>query len=169
MAMATSDASRGAELLDAARAGDENAFAQIVEDYRAEIHAHCYRMLGSLHEAEDALQDTFLRAWRGRDGFRGRSTLGTWLYRIATNACLNVIARRPKGRALPTDYGAPSTSRTDLGQPLVESVWVEPYPDEALGAVDGSASPEARYEQGESVELAFIAALSICRLGSAPC
>src|SRR5215475_12542061 len=110
MAVATSHVRGGAELLDAARAGDETAFAQIVEDYHAEIHAHCYRMLGSLHDAEDALQDTFLRAWRGLTGFRTGSTLRTWLYRIATNACLDVIARRPKGRALPIDYGAPSTS-----------------------------------------------------------
>jgi RNA polymerase sigma-70 factor (ECF subfamily) len=159
MAITTSQARRGAELLDAARAGDENAFAQIVEDYRAEIHAHCYRMLGSLHDAEDALQDTFLRAWRGRGGFRGHSKLGTWLYRIATNACLDVIARRRTGRALPIDCGAPSASRADVGEPLVESVWVEPYPDEALAVVDGYAAPEARYEQREAVELAFIAAL----------
>src|SRR5262245_63920383 len=130
MAIARSHAGRGAELLDAARAGDESAFARIVEDYRAVIHAHCYRMLGSVQDAEDALQDTFLRAWRGRGGFRGRSTLGTWLYRIATNACLDIIARRSKGRALPIEYGAPSASRADLGQPFVESVWVEPYPDE---------------------------------------
>jgi len=159
MAIATSQARRGADLLDAARAGDENAFAQIVEDYRAEIHTHCYRMLGSVHDAEDALQDTFLRAWRGRGGFRGASTLRAWLYRIATNACLDVIVRRRKARALPIDYGAPSTADADVGQPLVESVWVEPYPDEALGVVDGYAAPEARYEQREAVELAFIAAL----------
>src|SRR5215510_4397118 len=159
MAIATTHTRRGAELLDAARAGDENAFAQIVEDYRAEIHAHCYRMLGSLHDADDALQDTFLRAWRGLAGFRARSTLRTWLYRIATNACLDAAARRTKGRALPIDHGSASTSREDLGQPLVESVWVEPYPDEAIGVVDGYAAPEARYEQREAVELAFIAAV----------
>jgi len=159
MAIATTHTRRGAELLDAARAGDENAFAQIVEDYRTEVHAHCYRMLGSLHDAEDALQETFLRAWRGLGGFNGRSALGTWLYRIATNACLDVIARRPRGRALPIDRGPASTSRADVGQPLVESVWVEPYPDEALGVVDGYAAPDARYEQREAVELAFIVAL----------
>src|SRR5262249_35667277 len=90
---------------------------------------------------------------------KGQSALGTWLYRIATNACLDVIVRRRKARALPIDYGAPSTADADVGQPLVESVGVEPYPDEAPGVVDGYAAPEARYEQREAVELAFIAAL----------
>jgi RNA polymerase sigma-70 factor (ECF subfamily) len=144
--------------LDAARHGDESAFRRIVEEHRTELHAHCYRMLGSLHDAEDALQDAFLRAWRGLGGFRGRSTLRTWLYRIATNACLDAIARRP-ARSLPIDRGPPSTSNVDIGQLLVESVWIEPYPDDALGVVDGYAAPEARYEQREAVELAFIAAL----------
>ena len=158
MAIATSHVRADVELVEAARAGDENAFAQIVEDHRGEIHAHCYRMLGSLHDAEDALQDTFLRAWRGLGGFKDRSTLRTWLYRIATNACLDVIARRPT-RTLPIDRGPASTSSADIGQPLLESVWIEPYPDDALGVVDGYAAPEARYEQREAVELAFIAAL----------
>jgi RNA polymerase sigma factor (sigma-70 family) len=133
--------------------------ARMVEDHRAELHAHCYRMLGSLHDAEDALQDTLLRVWRGLPTFRGRSSLRTWLYKIATNACLDVIARRPK-RVLPIDLGPPSAVPTgDLGPPVVESVWVEPYPDEALGLSAGYAVPEARYEQREAVELAFIAAL----------
>ena len=116
-------------------------------------------MLGSLHDADDALQDTLLRAWRGLPGFDGRSALRTWLYRIATNACLDMIARRPK-RVLPIDYGpSTATSTTDFGEPLVESVWVEPYPNETLGLPDGHSSPEARYEQREAIELAFIAAL----------
>ena len=116
-------------------------------------------MLGSLHDADDALQDALLRAWRGLPGFDGRSALRTWLYRIATNACLDTIARRPK-RVLPIDYG-PSTASfaTDFGEPLIESVWIEPYPNETLGLPDGYASPEARYEQREAIELAFIAAL----------
>jgi RNA polymerase sigma-70 factor, ECF subfamily len=146
------------EQLEAARAGDDDAFGRIVEAHRTALHAHCYRMLGSLQDAEDALQETFLRAWRGLDEFGGRSALHTWLYRIATNVCLDAIARRPK-RVLPIDYGPSATSATDPGQPLVESVWVEPYPDEALGIGDGYAGPEARYEQREAVELAFIAAL----------
>ncbi len=146
------------ELLEAARGGDEDAFRRIVERHRVELHAHCYRMLGSLQDAEDALQETLLRAWRGLPGFAGRSSPRTWLYTIATNACLDAIARRPK-RVLPVDYGPPSAPHLDPGPPLVESVWVEPYPDEELGFAEGYAAPEARYEQREAVELAFIAAL----------
>jgi RNA polymerase sigma-70 factor (ECF subfamily) len=149
---------RESELLDAARAGDEDAFRRIVERHHTELHSHCYRMLGSLHDAEDALQETLLRAWRGLAGFAGRSSARSWLYAIATNACLDAIARRPK-RVLPIDYGPPSAPTVDVGQPLVESVWVEPYPDDVLGLQDGFAAPEARYEQREAVELAFIAAL----------
>ena len=156
---ATSTRSLGEhELLGAARRGDEDAFRSIVERHRAELHAHCYRMLGSLQDAEDALQETLLRAWRGLPRFAGRSSPRTWLYSIATNACLDAIARRPK-RVLPVDYGPPSSPDVEHGQPLVESVWVEPYPDEELGLADGSAGPDARYEQREAVELAFIAAL----------
>jgi RNA polymerase sigma-70 factor, ECF subfamily len=150
------------ELLAAARDGDENAFGRIVEHHRATLHAHCYRMLGSLHDAEDALQETFLRAWRGLPGFRGQSSLHTWLYRIATNACLDAIKRRPK-RVLPIDYGPPTAPDAHPNDPavtlLVESVWIEPYPDETLSLGDGYAAPDARYEQREAVELAFIAAL----------
>jgi RNA polymerase sigma-70 factor, ECF subfamily len=146
------------ELIEAARGGDEDAFRRLVEPRRGELHAHCYRMLGSLHDAEDALQDTLLRAWRGLPRFEGRSSLRSWLYTIATNTCLNVIERRPK-RVLPIDYGPAVDPHTTPGEPLVESVWVEPYPDEKLGMEDGYAAPEARYEQRESVELAFVAAL----------
>jgi RNA polymerase sigma-70 factor, ECF subfamily len=149
---------REQELFDAARAGDQEAFRRLVEPHRSELHAHCYRMLGSLHDAEDALQDTMLGAWRGLARFEFRSSLRSWLYRIATNACLDVIKRRPK-RVLPIDYGPPSEPQVDPGEPLVESVWVEPYPDEMLGLDDGYAAPEARYEQREAVEVAFIAAL----------
>src|SRR5919106_2123417 len=144
--------------LDAALRRKESAFHRLVESHRAEFHAHCYRMLGSLHDAEDALQDALLRAWRGLPNFDGRSSLRTWLYRIATNACLDILARRPK-RVLPLDYGPPTDPHDGPGRPLTESVWVEPYPDERLGVEDGYAGPEARYEQRESVELAFIAAL----------
>jgi RNA polymerase sigma-70 factor, ECF subfamily len=146
------------QLLDAARGGDEEAYRRLTEPYHGELHAHCYRMLGSIHDAEDALQDASLRAWRGLAGFEGRSSLRSWLYTIATNACLNMIARRPK-RVLPVDYGPAADPHEGPGEPLVESVWVEPYPDEKLGLEDGFAGPEARYEQRESVELAFIAAL----------
>jgi RNA polymerase sigma-70 factor, ECF subfamily len=140
------------------RGESEDAFRRVVDDHRRELHAHCYRMLGSLHDAEDALQETLLRAWRGLPGFGGRSSLRTWLYKIATNACLDVIARRGK-RVLPMDYGPASAPGHTGGEPLIESVWIEPYPDEALGLPDGYAAPDARYEQREAVELAFIAAL----------
>src|SRR6059036_398359 len=145
-------------VLEAAQGGDEAAFGQLVDAHRTELHAHCYRMLGSVHDAEDALQETLLRAWRGLARFEGRSSLRSWLYTIATNTCLNLIARRPK-RVLPIDYGPAADPHEGPGEPLVESVWVEPYPDEKLGLEDGFAAPEARYEQRESVELAFIAAL----------
>jgi RNA polymerase sigma-70 factor (ECF subfamily) len=146
------------EQLTAARGGDEDAFRRLVEPHRGELQAHCYRMLGSVHDAEDALQDALLRAWRGLPQFEGRSSLRSWLYRIATNTCLDVIARRPK-RVLPIDYAPASDPHQGPGEPVVESVWVEPYPDEKLGLEDGFAGPEARYERRESVELAFIAAL----------
>jgi RNA polymerase sigma-70 factor (ECF subfamily) len=146
------------ELLDAARGGDERAFRRLVELHRRELHAHCYRMMGSLHDAEDALQDALLRAWRGLPRFEGRSSPGSWLYRIATNACLDAIGRRPK-RVLPIDYGPPASGGDDPGGPVGDSVWIEPYPDEHLALEDGYASPDARYERREAVELAFIAAL----------
>jgi RNA polymerase sigma-70 factor (ECF subfamily) len=146
------------QLLAAARGGDETAYRRVVESHRSELHAHCYRMLGSVPDAEDALQEALLRAWHGLPRFEGRSSLRSWLYRIATNACLDAVARRPK-RVLPIDY-APATDPHDgPGEPLIESVWVEPYPDERMGVADGFAAPAARYEQRESVELAFIAAL----------
>jgi RNA polymerase sigma-70 factor (ECF subfamily) len=145
-------------LLEAARGGDENAFRSLIEPRRGELHAHCYRMLGSLHDAEDALQDALLRAWKGVSKLEDHSSLRAWLYRIATNTCLDSIARRPK-RVLPVDYGPAADPHGGPGEPLVESVWLEPYPDETLAVEDGYAGPEARYEQREALELAFIAAL----------
>jgi RNA polymerase sigma-70 factor, ECF subfamily len=127
-------------LLEAAGGGDEDAFRRLVEPRRGELHAHCYRMLGSVHDAEDALQDALLRAWRGLSRFQGRSSLRSWLYKIATNTCLDVIERRPK-RVLPIDYGPAADPHDGPGEPLVESVWVEPYPDEKLGVEDGYAAP----------------------------
>src|SRR3954469_2573691 len=151
-------ATSSTDLLDAARNGDEAAFAKLIDPFRGELHAHCYRMLGSVHDAEDALQETLLRAWRALARFEGRSSLRSWLYTIATNTCLNAIERRPK-RVLPVDYGPAADPHGGPGEPLAESVWMEPYPDERLGLEDGLAGPEAQYEQRESVELAFIAAL----------
>jgi RNA polymerase sigma-70 factor (ECF subfamily) len=144
--------------LEAARRGDEGAFERLIEPYRGELQAHCYRMLGSVHDAEDALQDALLRAWRGLARFEGRSSLRSWLYRIATNSCLRLIERRPT-RVLPIDHGPPADPHGQIAKPLVESTWIEPYPDDRLGPDDAHASPEARYEQRESVELAFTAAL----------
>lgn len=146
------------KLLEAATAGDEGAYAELVEPHRRLLHAHCYRMLGSVHDAEDAVQETLLRAWSSLSSFQGRSSLRSWLFTIATNACLRAIERRPR-RVLPIDYGPPADPHEPLGPPLVETTWIEPYPEERLGVDDGLAGPEARYEQRESIELAFIAAL----------
>jgi RNA polymerase sigma-70 factor, ECF subfamily len=145
-------------LLAAAKRGDEAAFGRLVAPYRRELHAHAYRMLGSPADAEDALQEALLGAWRGLAGFEGRSSLRSWLYTITTNASLKAIRRRPK-RVLPIDYGPPADPRERQDEPLLESVWIEPSPDEHLFVEDETASPEARYEERESVELAFIAVL----------
>jgi RNA polymerase sigma-70 factor, ECF subfamily len=146
------------EQLEQARGGDEDAFRRLVEPYRGALYAHAYRMLGSAADAEDAVQDSMLGAWRGLARFEGRSSLRSWLYRIATNASLKIIERRPK-RVLPIDYGPPAEPGDPRGEPLVESVWIEPVADDSLGLDSGLASPAARYELRESVELAFIAAL----------
>lgn len=140
----------------ATSAVDSDAFEKLIEPYRAGLQAHCYRMLGSVHDADDAVQDALLRAWRGLPRFEGRSSLRAWLYRIATNSCLRLVERRPR-RLLPIDYGPQSDPHDDLAPPLIESVWVEPYPDTAIDT--GYATPGAVYEQRESVELAFVAAL----------
>src|SRR5918912_2569436 len=105
-------------LLDAARDGNEVAFQRLIEAYRSELHAHCYRMLGSVHDAEDALQEALLRAWRGLGRFEGRSSTRSWLYKIATNTCLDAIARRPK-RVLPIDYGPANDPHEAPGEPIV--------------------------------------------------
>jgi RNA polymerase sigma-70 factor (ECF subfamily) len=135
---------------------DPQIYGEQLEPHRAALHAHCYRMLGSVQDAEDAAQETLVRAWRGLERFEGRSSLRSWLYTIATNVCLRMIERRP-ARVLPLDYGPPADPHGGLGAPLVESTWVEPYPDAHIEP--GLAGPEARYEQREAVELAFIAAL----------
>src|ERR671912_1033509 len=140
-----------AALVAAARGGDEQAFARLVGPHQPRLTAHCYRMLGSLYDAEDAVQDTLVKAWRGLAGFDGRSTVGTWLYRIATTTCLNALRGRSR-RALPVEIGHPTADPAEAAAPpLAESVWVEPLPDRCLG-------PEASYELRESVELALVAA-----------
>jgi RNA polymerase sigma-70 factor, ECF subfamily len=139
----------------AAHDPDEDAFRGLVETHGAALFAHCYRMLGSRQDAEDALQDTLLYAWRGLSGFNGRSGLRWWLFRIATNACLDAIARRPK-RVLPIAEGPRDRA---LREALpADALWMELYPDQLPGPEDGYA-PESRYEQREAVELAFVMAL----------
>ena len=133
----------------------ERDFAALVAPHQTALLAHCYRMTGSIHDAEDALQDTLLRAWRSFDAFEGRSSLVTWLFTIATNCCRRQLERRPR-RVLPVDFGPPTQTHGPAGVPLAESVWVTPFP-----GLDVPASPAALYESKESVELAFIAALQL--------
>jgi RNA polymerase sigma-70 factor (ECF subfamily) len=149
---------REAELIERARGGDEHAYGELVGPHRPTLHAHCYRMLGSLDDADDALQEALLRAWRGLGRFEGRSSIRTWLYRIATNSCLRLLRGRPR-RMLSPDHAPPAAAYTRPGSPLPESVWLEPYPDAPFLLADDTAAPAARYEQRESVELAFVAAL----------
>lgn len=156
--MASTSTGAPAALLAAARGGDEHAYRRLVEPHRRELQAHAYRMLGSAHDAEDAIQDALLRAWRGLPRFDGRSSLRAWLYKIATNTCLDAISGRNR-RALPIDHVAAAQLGETPGRPLVESVWIEPCDAASLGLGDGRAAPAARYEQRESIELAFIAAL----------
>ena len=145
------------QLLEAAQAGDDKAFALLVGPYQAQLRAHCYRMLGSLTDADDALQETMLRAWSGLARFESRSSLRSWLYRIATNASLRMVEKRPK-RVLPIDYGPAADPHVGFDEPLTESIWLEPYPDAELGVDAALLGPDARYEQRESIELAFAAA-----------
>ncbi len=140
--------------------GDREAFQQLVEPYRRELHLHCYRMLGSLDDADDLVQETFLRAWRGFDRFEGRAPLRSWLYRIATNACLNALAGRASARRVLPESQGPPASRMPDGEPATEIAWLEPYPDSALeGIADAAPGPDARYEMHEAVQLAFVAAI----------
>jgi RNA polymerase sigma-70 factor (TIGR02960 family) len=145
-------------LVEAARRGDGGAFERLVSPYRGELHVHCYRMLGSVQDAEDALQDALLGAWRGLPGFAGRSSLRSWLYRIATNACLKLGGRR-SNRLLPLDVFPARETTHDLGDPMSEVSWLEPYPETMLERTASAGDPGARYELRESVELAFVAAL----------
>jgi len=144
-------------LLKRASEGDQGAFGELVEPYRAELRAHCYRILGSVHDAEDALQDALLRAWRGLPRFDGRGSVRSWLYTIASNAALDITRHRSR-RELPVSFGPASGVGAEIEAAVHDPVWLEPYPDLWLAGAAGS-SPEARYEQRESVELAFLTAL----------
>jgi RNA polymerase sigma-70 factor, ECF subfamily len=138
---------------------DNGAFERLAEPFRREIKLHCYRMLGSLQDAEDLVQETFLRAWRSFDSFDG-ANFRAWLYRIATNACLNTLASRKHTQRLLPDQHQPATDQMPTGNPTTEVAWLEPYPDSNLeGIADKSLSPEARYTRRESVQLAFVAAI----------
>jgi len=148
-----------ADLISRARAGDGEAFRALTEPHRRELQVHCYRMLGSFQDAEDALQDTLLAAWQGLGEFEGRASLRTWRYRIATNRCLSALRSASRRPAKEWDIpGVEPPEPTRLG----EVVWLEPYPDALLeGAIGMPLGPEARYEQTESISLAFVTALQV--------
>jgi RNA polymerase sigma-70 factor (ECF subfamily) len=148
--MSQSQAEAGG-VVAAATSGDESAFTSLVESYRRELQVHCYRMLGSLEDSEDLVQETFLRAWRKRKSFRGRSSFRAWLYGIATNACLDVLARRPR-----------AVAEQDGARAAAEVPWLQPYPDDLLeGVATEDAEPEAELVAKETIELAFIAAIQL--------
>ncbi|HEX8007054.1 MAG TPA: sigma-70 family RNA polymerase sigma factor [Trebonia sp.] len=152
----TVDGLEDGALLERALAGDEGAFGELAEAHRGELRAYCYRMLGSVADAEDAVQNALLRAWRGLAGFEGRSSVRSWLYSIATNAALDILKHRSR-RELPTGFGPAAPSGAPLAEAITDPIWLEPYPDRWLN--EGPSSPEARYEQRESVELAFMVML----------
>jgi RNA polymerase sigma-70 factor (ECF subfamily) len=161
----SSQASGEAAVIQAIEAADADAFAALAEQHRQQLHLHCYRMLGSFDDAEDLVQETLLRAWRARTSFEGRAQFGTWLYRIATNACLNALERMPR-RVLPQDVASPITASIDAAQArsepprTLEVPWLQPYPDSRLEpAAPPETQPEAAAVARESIELAFLAAL----------
>jgi RNA polymerase sigma-70 factor (ECF subfamily) len=147
------------DVLARARTGDEDAFRQLVEPYRRELSLHCYRILGSMHHAEDALQETMLAAWQGLGGFEGRASVRTWLYRIATSRSLNAV--RSRRRRPPAEAALPPA---DLPEPTRrgEVLWLEPCPDDLLaGLADAAPGPDARYEALEAISLAFVTAVQL--------
>jgi len=147
------------DLITRARAGDSDAFRELTEPHRRELQMHCYRMLGSLQDAEDGLQDTLLAAWQGLEGFEGRASIRTWLYRIATNRCLNAL--RSTNRRPAKEWDIPEVEPPEPTR-LGEVVWLEPYPDALLeGAINVPLGPEARYAQTEAISLAFVTALQV--------
>ena len=151
-----------ADLLARAQAGDGDAFGELVNPYRRELQVYCYRFLGSVTDAEDALQDTLLSAWQGLPGFEGRASIRTWLYRVATSRCLDAL--RSSRRRPPVSPAAADMTGLEPPEPtrLGELLWLEPYPDALLeGVADAAPGPEARYESMESISLAFVTALQL--------
>jgi RNA polymerase sigma-70 factor (TIGR02960 family) len=147
------------DLITRARAGDGDAFRELTEPYRRELQVHCYRMLGSFQDAEDGLQETLVAAWQGLGRFEERASLRTWLYRIATNRCLNALRSRKRRPAM--EWNVPNIEPPEPTR-LGEITWLEPYPDSLLeGSIDAPLDPEARYEQTESISLAFVTALQL--------
>ena len=144
------------ELIERARTGDGDAFRELTDPYRRELQVHCYRFLGSLQDAEDALQDILLAAWRGMSGFEGRASVRTWLYQIATNRCLNML--RSARRHAVAEFSVPGVEPPEPSG-LGEVTWLEPYPDVLLEGAPMTTGPEARYEASEAISLAFITAL----------
>ncbi|WP_067793879.1 RNA polymerase subunit sigma-70 [Actinomadura formosensis] len=143
-----------------AKAGDERAFAELVERHQRELHVHCYRMLGSFDEAQDLVQETFLRAWRSREGFRGGSQFRAWLYRIATNACLDFLSRHPRPRLAASSQNQTSKNQESAPLPPAAVPWLQPYPDQLLEEIpSGQAEPDAVFLAKETIELAFLAAV----------
>ncbi|HLZ04932.1 MAG TPA: sigma-70 family RNA polymerase sigma factor [Bradyrhizobium sp.] len=147
------------DLIERAQAGDEAAFRELVDAHRNELHLHCYRMLGSFHDAEDALQEALIAAWRGLSTFEGRSSIRTWLYRVATSRCLNMLR---SGRARAREEGLMQPPELPRPTRLGEVLWIEPYPDALIDRVaDRAPGPEALYQTTEAVSLAFITALQL--------
>lgn len=147
-----------AALLAAARRGDANEFSELTEPYRRELQIHCYRILGSLHEAEDMVQETMLKAWKRLDTYEARASFRAWLYKIATNTCLDLLDRRRRRRLLPRDVQPAADPNSAILPPAVEMTWLEPFPDEWLQDTT-AANPEARYTDRESISLSFMIAL----------
>lgn len=145
--------------LEAARGGDEEAFARLLAPYRRELRAHCYRLSGSLHDADDLLQESLLRARRGLASFEGRSSLRTWLFTVTTHVCLDALEKRPHARLLPMDFGPPARPGEPPAPPRLEPIWIEPWLEDPADAA--AISPEARYTLRESVTLAFLVALQL--------
>ena len=158
MANAQTRKSEVARQLAAAQKGDTNAFSELTEPYRRELQVHCYRILGSLYEAEDMVQETMLKAWKRLDSYEGRASFRAWLYKIATNSCLDLLDQRRSRRLLPLDVRPPSDPGTSILPPATEMTWLEPFPDDWLR--DASAlNPEARYSDLENISLSFMTAL----------